>query len=77
MDDPFWYAKNNLLGVRHEGLGISYFADEFIDANGNTVNILSAAGKDALKIVYEDGVPLGSMITCDMLLGNGIVAKTE
>jgi len=39
------------------------------------VNIFSS--QDALKIIYEDGIPLGSMIEKNMLLGNGTYASVE
>jgi len=58
MDEPFWYAKDNILGIRDDAL--NRYTDEWFDANGNRVSIF--ASKDALKILYEDGIPLGSMI---------------
>ena len=35
------------------------------------------SSKDALKILVEDGIPLGSMIDQNMLLGNGAYANVE
>ena len=70
-DDPHWYAINNILGKKS---GDRYI-DQWTDANGNDVSIF--ASQDALKILYEDGIPLGSMIENDMLLGNGAFAKVE
>ena len=71
MDEPHWYAKENLLGIKD---GDRYL-NRWIDANGNTVEIF--ASQDALKILYEDGIPLGSMIENNMLLGNGAFASVE
>lgn len=73
MDEPFWYAKDNILGIRDDAL--NRYTDEWFDANGNRVSIF--ASKDALKILYEDGIPLGSMIQNNMLLGNGSFANVE
>lgn len=75
MDDPHWYAKTNLLGIETVKDGEHYFEDEFIDANGEQVSIFASA--DALKILYEDGIPLGTMIDNDMLLGNKTYARVE
>ena len=71
MDEPHWYSKENLLGKKD---GTRYI-DVWTDANGNEVNIF--ASQDALKILYEDGIPLGSMIQNNMLLGNGAYASVE
>jgi len=71
MDEPHWYSKENLLGMK-EG---DHYVDTWEDANGNTVSIF--ASQDALKILYEDGIPLGSMIDSNMLLGNGVYATVE
>ena len=71
MDEPHWYSKENLLGKKD---GARYI-DVWTDANGNEVNIF--ASQDALKILYEDGIPLGSMIQNNMLLGNGAYASVE
>lgn len=71
MDEPHWYAKDNLLGMKEN----NHYVDTWIDANGNTVSIF--ASQDALKILYEDGIPLGSMIDSNMLLGNGVYATVE
>ena len=71
MDDPHWYAVNNILGKRQNDNYIDYYDD----ANGNSVYIFASA--DALKILYEDGIPLGSMIDSNMLLGDGAFANVE
>ena len=71
MDEPYWYAKQNVLGIKD---GTRYL-DEWFDANNNRVWIIQS--QDALKIVYEDGIPIGSMIQSDMLLGDGSFASVE
>lgn len=71
MDEPFWYAKDNLLGKK-DG---SRYIDVWTNAKGQEVNVF--ASQDALKILYEDGIPLGSMIQKNMLLGNGAFAEVE
>ena len=70
-DQPFWYAKQNVLGIKD---GERYL-DQWEDANGNRVNLF--ASEDALKILYEDGIPLGSIIDDSMLLGNGAYANVQ
>jgi len=46
------------LGI--EDRALNRYIDEWIDANGNQVSVF--ASQDALKMLYEDGIPLGSMI---------------
>ena len=79
MDEPHWYAKDNVLGtklIEQTGNGQrTRYVDWWIDANGTSVDIF--ASQDALKILYEDGIPLGSMIENNMLLGNGAYANVE
>ena len=75
MDSPHWYALANILGKRVEGVNGT---DSYVDKWDNpftheTVDIFTS--KDALKILYEDGIPLGSMIEDNMLLGNGAYAN--
>ena len=71
MDEPHWYAKQNILGIK-DG---NYYLDDWKDPNGNTVDIF--ASQDALKILLEDGIPLGTMIDNNMLLGDGAFANVE
>ena len=79
MDEPHWYAKDNILGKKiteEVATGIrTRYIDWWIDANGESVEIF--ASQDALKILYEDGIPLGSMIENNMLLGNKAYANVE
>lgn len=76
MDEPHWYAKVNILGEKvDDGQHIRYeniWYDEFTNTN---VDIF--ASQDALKILYEDGIPLGSMIETNLLLGNGAYANVQ
>ena len=67
-DSPHWYSKMNVLGT----LNGSHFEDKWINANGVKEEIFMS--KDALKIIYEDGIPVGSMINTSMLLGDGTYA---
>lgn len=71
MDQPHWYSLTNILGKKQNDKYIDYWDDP----NGNEVFIF--ASKDALKILYEDGIPLGSMIQSNMLLGNRAFANVE
>lgn len=73
MDQPHWYAKDNILGIKDESRNV--YTNEWYDADGVKVSIF--ASQDALKILYEDGIPLGTMIQKDMLLGNGAFATVE
>jgi len=73
MDYPFWHSKENILGIKVDG-GARY-EDKWVNPNGETVRIVESP--DALKILYEDGIPLGSMIQASMLLGNGAYATFE
>ena len=66
-DEPFWYSKRNLLGeYSKEDNG---YVDKWINTNGVKEDIF--ASQDALKILLEDGIPIGSMLNASMLLGNG------
>ena len=81
MDEPHWYAIDNILGkqVEQEDPDThqirTRYIDWWLDANGQEVEIF--ASQDALKILYEDGIPLGSMIENNMLLGNKAYANVE
>ena len=70
-DDPFWYAKQNILGVPDTISG--YYSEYWQDVNGVTTAITSS--KDALKIIYEDRIPLGSTIGISVFLGGDVYAK--
>ena len=77
MDEPHWYAKTNILGRRvTDSSDRQRYEDSWTDiTTGRTVNIFQS--QDALKILYEDGIPLGSMIGTSMLLGNGAYANVD
>ena len=76
MDQPFWYAKVNLLGkFNKNNSGQDMYYDQWTDANGKTDFVFN--NKDALKIIYEDGIPIGDMIKNDMLLGDGTYASLD
>lgn len=74
MDEPHWYSIYNILG--REDTVRNRYVDEWYDEN--TQGYISIfASQDALKILLEDGIPLGSMIDNNMLLGNGAFANVE
>lgn len=74
MDDPHWYAVDNILGKKDGNRYIDVWTDRTVTPP-QEVRIF--ASQDALKILYEDGIPLGSMIDNNMLLGNGAFANVE
>lgn len=73
MDEPFWYAKQNILGVQ-DAFG-QYIEEQWVDANGVQASI--ADSPDALKIIYEDHIPIGSTIKLSVFLGGDLYAKLE
>lgn len=76
MDEPHWYSIMNILGKKSDVGGHQRYEDVWTDVTtGNEISIF--ASQDALKILYEDGIPLGSMIERNMLLGNGAYANVE
>ena len=80
LDEPFWYAKDNVLGKitdvpLDEGGTQRRYIDKWTDFTGKEVDIF--ASQDALKILQEDNIPLGSMIDSDMLLGNKAYANVS
>lgn len=75
MDEPYWYSIKNILGEQIEVNGQLTYEDTWRDANDQLVSIFQS--KDALKILHEDGIPLGSMFDEDMLLGNGAFASVN
>lgn len=74
MDSPHWYAIQNILGKKRDNRYVDYWDDITVTP---TREVSVFASKDALKILYEDGIPLGSMIQSNMLLGNGSYANVE
>lgn len=70
MDEPFWYAKQNILGNQDVLQG--YYSEEWVDANGKTVQVRNTP--DALKIIYEDHIPLGSTTNVSVFLGGNVFA---
>ena len=70
LDEPFWYAKKNILGTQNTLEG--YYDENWIDANGKAVTVKDTP--DALKIIYEDRIPLGSMTQISVFLGGDTYA---
>ena len=82
MDEPHWYARDNILGklkdVMVEGEVKRRYIDVWDDITKKEPQEVEIfASQDALKILLEDGIPLGSMIDNNMLLGNGAFANVE
>ena len=73
MDEPFWYSVQNILG--HQNTLEGYYEESWIDANGQLTTIKDS--KDALKIIYEDRIPLGSTTKIDVFLGGDIYASVK
>jgi len=75
MDEPFWYSKVNIFGKRDTN---GVYHDTWTDANGNLINVLNEnVNQDVMKIVLEDGIPISSMLTSSMILGNNIYANLD
>lgn len=77
MDQPHWYALVNILGKPITRNNTVTYEDVWDDPFTGQNDISIFTSKDALKILYEDGIPLGSMIDANMLLGNGAYANVE
>lgn len=79
MDYPHWYAIVNILGKRIQGVDEEKdrFVDKWDDPFTGETDLDIGKSPDALKILYEDGIPLGSMIESNMLLGNGAYANVK
>ena len=78
-DEPFWYSKVSLLGKKQmmdENDPDAYiWTDIWEDANGNQTTIYDDA--DALKIIYEDQVPILTSINAPVFLGNNIFSDMD
>lgn len=71
-DDPFWYAKINVFG--HFDASTIY--SDWKNANGDEVGDL-LSDPDILKIIFEDGIPLSSMVKSTIALGGSVYATVE
>ena len=70
MDEPFWYAINNIYGeVVEDENGYRRLINKQTDINGN---ILHDLDEDGYKTVIEDRIPAGTMIDDDMNLSDGV-----
>lgn len=74
MDMPFWYSKINIFG--YYDTATNTYKDVWYDpVTQQEVNILdSYHNLDVMKIVLEDNIPISSMITTSLLLGNNTFA---
>ena len=70
MDQPFWHSKVNIFGYSDDS-GI--YHDTWIDANGQEISVYD--DPDALKVALEDGIPISSMLSVSLLLGNNTFAN--
>ena len=76
MDEPHWYAVQNVIGVidPESQCYVNQWKDYTKDP---PVLVDVSTSQDAFKVLLEDGIPLGSMIDSNMLLGNGAFANVE
>ena len=65
MDEPFWYAKQNILGIQNTNEG--YYDESWIDANKNRVGVKNTPD--------EDHIPLGSAAQTSVFLGGDMYAS--
>lgn len=72
MDEPFWYSKINIFGYA-DSRGI--YHDTWTDANGETKSVYD--DPDAIKIALEDGIPISSMLSVSLLLGDNTFANMD
>ena len=75
MDEPFWYAKYNLLDKPQydSDQNITLWKEYWVDANGNIKEDLLQE-LDALKVIKEDLIPLRRMLKSTVLLGDNSMA---
>lgn len=71
-DLPFWYAKQNVLVLNQVNQGL------LKGSNGNQLLTTETdLFKEALKVVYEDTVPLNSMVQSTMHFGGDYYASVD
>ena len=76
MDEPFWYAKSNLLGKFVTEDNQTKWTDLW--TNANLEDVLCYEDKDALKIIAEDYIPASFMINRQgMFFGGNIVVAPK
>ena len=70
MDDPFWYAINNVFGkyIKNENNQV-IIVDRWIDVNHNIIEQLN---DDALKVVVQDNIPTAGMINDQINFANNL-----
>lgn len=72
-DDPFWYARSNILKLLDSEEPTAY--DKWLNANGIPTYLYD--DPDALKIVLEDGIPTNVMLMPDVMVGNKFVISDD
>ena len=75
MDEPHWYSKINIFGHQTSEEEGGLYRDDWIDANGIAHSVYD--DPDAIKICYEDGIPISSMLQESMLLGDNTFATVQ
>lgn len=75
MDEPFWYARTNILQKGTYTSGRVTYQDAWMDANQKLVSPFDSI--DALKIIREDGIPVGVMLSNVNNLNSSTVINGE
>ena len=75
MDEPYWYSKVDIFGnMSQNDLYVdTWDGIEFFGASDDSKDTL----KEVVKMIYEDGIPISSMITSPMLLGDNLYAASR
>lgn len=71
MSEPFWHSIKNILGRVENGQLIDEW--EGVELFSGTPEAKEKL-KDALKIIYEDGIPLSSFLSDPMIFGDNTYA---
>ena len=80
MDDPFWYSKQNIFPYVYFDEGTQWSA-HLAWYNGRFVKVTDSP--DALKIVYEDQIPLGKfdstepLFVGDQIYSNSVIIPLD
>lgn len=70
MEEPYWYAKSNILYYKEEDDSEDY--DSWLSAQGIPSFIYK--DPDAIKVILEDGIPINAMLKYpNLLTGSNVV----
>lgn len=75
MDEPHWYSVINIFGHQDSIGDGGMYRDTWTDANGEERSVYD--DPDAIKIAYEDGIPISGMLQYSMLLGDNTYATVR